>query len=83
MQLRWTSHLKKKEDKDEFKKHLLTHPLTLNRLTELLQQDLETVLRDSSDEHSFTYPAWAEYQAYKMGEAARLKKIISLITVSK
>lgn len=81
MQLRWTSHLKKQEEKEEFLKHIKSNRSILERLSELLEQDLNQLEKDREDENNFTLPDWKTHQAFKLGERNRLRKILSLIKI--
>ena len=81
MQTRWTTHLKHVDDKDEFKQYVKQHPRILERLVQLIDNDIASVLKDTADEQSFTLPAWSEYQAFKMGEIARLQKMKALVDI--
>ena len=54
-----------------------------DKLIKVLERDLESSLRSSSGESHYNKPAWAVFQADRLGTQRTLRKIIDLITIVK
>jgi hypothetical protein len=48
-----------------------------------LEEQLSLVQRQAMSEESFTKPAWAEYQAFLLGQQKAFSKLIELIPLTK
>ena len=53
---KWTSHIKKKEDKKKFSSAVKSCSVVLDRLKEMLETDCEKSLAKISDDSMFTSP---------------------------
>lgn len=79
MNTRWTSHIKSKQDREKFKKFLLSCDDAFIRLSEILQEDLDSTVKEMSMEEGYDSPAWAERQADRLGKIRTLRKVVDLI----
>lgn len=78
---RWTKHLPK-EKHDEFRKTILAYRVVLERLKELLEEDLAASKRIQNSRESYKNPSWPMFQADCIGEQRALEKVIKLITLN-
>ena len=76
---KWTSHLKKKEEKEEFRRLVIAAKPVLDRLKAILDKQLEESLVVSAKEDTFEMAAWAEYQASQLGEQKTYRKVIGIL----
>ena len=53
------------------------------KLIKILEKDLDSNIRSSSEESNYGEPAWAEHQADRLGVQRTLRKVIDLITIRK
>lgn len=65
--------------KKEIKEAFVASATIRERMRQVLQDDLDSMLRDMARENNFSMPAWSEYQAYRLGETEALRKLISLL----
>lgn len=54
-----------------------------DKLIKVLEKDLQSSIRSSSNESNYDKPAWAEHQADQLGVQRTLRKVIDLITIRK
>jgi len=80
MQLRWVKGLPEK-DKGVMKARIMESHDVLAQLTVLLNEDLTKSYADMAATSSYERPAWAEYQASKLGEQKYIRKIIELLNI--
>ncbi len=66
---------RKKEIKEAF---IASHTIR-ERLQAVLTDELNESLKVMSSDVTFESPAWAEKQAYQLGEQAAIRKVISLL----
>lgn len=81
MNSRLTKHLKTKEQKEEFEKRILGCKDVLEVISNLLEEDLRKIDKDSLNKEHYFMPAWSEYQADRNGSKRQLKKILTLLEV--
>jgi hypothetical protein len=81
MKLSWTSHLKTKEEKEEFEKEVRAARKVLKRLSTLLEEYYNISDKEMHKRENFFMPAWAEKQAYELGYQKAHKQTINLIEV--
>jgi len=77
----WTKHLKTEEEKQTFKNTVLGSKTALNRLSQLLDEELESTKYSQLDPNNYGSTNWPYLQADKIGYARALetvKKIINL-----
>lgn len=67
------------ERKKEMKEAFLASLTIRQRLCEVLKEELEESVKAMSRSTAFESPAWAEYQAFRLGEQEALRKMISLL----
>lgn len=79
--IRWLDPSWSKEGKEDFESLLKSSRLVLDRLSEIIKEDIELSLRKQRDEGNFSKPAWSEYQAYLLGEQKALNKLLSIINL--
>ena len=77
---RWTKHLPKDEHED-FRKTIRAHRVVLDRLKELLEEDLEACKKSQSSKIHYRDACWPMFQADHIGEQRALEKVIKLITL--
>jgi glutamate/tyrosine decarboxylase-like PLP-dependent enzyme len=81
MKITWTSHLKTKEEKEEFEKEVRSARKVLKRLQDILQEDYDISDKEMHKRENFFMPAWAEKQAFELGYQKAHKKTINLLEV--
>ncbi len=79
MSLRWTGHLPKTADKESFKSNVSSSQKMVDRLRDLMREDLEAATNEASSKVLFSNSNWAEHQAYLMGKQAYIKQIEALL----
>lgn len=67
MRLNWTSHLQTDAEKEKFLGQVLGAKPVLNRLKEIIDEEVNGLDRSETDIKSFDNPNWAYKQAYKNG----------------
>ena len=76
---RWFKGLKEEQDKKELKANLLNSREVLNALVRIIEEDLETSVKEARKEDNYELPSWSHYQADKLGEQRAYQKIINFI----
>ncbi len=77
---RWFKHLSKVEHED-FKKTIFAHRIVLERLKDLLEEDLAASIKVQENKINYKESSWPMFQADCIGEQRTLKKLINLITI--
>jgi|14BtaG_2_1085337.scaffolds.fasta_scaffold01281_7 predicted RNA binding protein with dsRBD fold (UPF0201 family) len=80
MKTRWFKDHKESE-KAAVKQQVKNAKLVLDRLTELLQEDLEKSVKDMTSRKHFESSSWEDKIAHYLGEQTALRSIISLIDI--
>lgn len=80
MNNRWFKGMSE-DDKKEFKADLYAAYTVLNRLAEILEDDLDKSHEEATKKDNYFMPAWGEYQADKLGEQRCIRKILNLIDI--
>lgn len=78
---RWTQHLKDQEDIERFKNSLLGQKWLLNRLSEILEEEEQSLDRSETTNKVYENSNWAYLQAHKNGyrqALSVLKKLVNL-----
>lgn len=78
MQLRWIKGLDDQQRAD-IKPQLLASKNILDRLSLLIQDDIESCIKAQEARDSYDSPSWAMYQADTIGEIRAYKKILRLL----
>ena len=81
MYTRWTQHLHDTEEKERFKQEVLSAKRVLDRLNEMVTEDLEALDRSEQDQRIYDLPNWDYRQAHKNGTrqyATAMQKLTDL-----
>lgn len=81
MIIAWTKHLKDPDAKASFEKSVWSSKNVLDRLIDILQEDLANTEDKQISHKTFESPNWAEHQAYMNGYKQANKVIIKLINL--
>ena len=76
IKLVWTSHLKTKEEKERFKKQVLSSSEVLERLSDIISEYSESCVMEKPDYDS---PSWAYKQAHYNGYINALEDIFKIL----
>lgn len=82
LSVRWTKHLKTKEEKEKFTQQLKSSKEVLDVLRGLLEEDLEASRRKSYAEDAYKMASWGLFQADKIAEQRTLFNLMSLIHIT-
>ena len=77
----WTKHLKDQDAKANFERTVWGSKPTLDRLIDILKEELNNTEEQQISAKSFDSPNWAEHQAYMNGYKQAQKTIIKLINL--
>lgn len=75
----WTKHLKDQDAKENFQNQVLGSKQVLERLSEIIGEDLKNTEERQMSHKTFESPNWAEHQAYMNGYKQALKTLLKLI----
>lgn len=78
MKSRWLKDYKESE-KAAVKQQIKNAKLVLDRLADLIQEDLDASVRDMSSRKHFDSNSWEDKMAHYLGEQTALRSIKSLI----
>ena len=78
MDSRWLRGVPK-EDQQELKQQIKESRRVLQHLASLLEEELESSIRTSSNKDKFLMPAWSEYMASELGTQKTLRNILNLL----
>lgn len=79
----WTKHLKTEQERKDFNDVLGNSSLVLNRLRDILMEEIEVLDRQEGTIDDFKDPAWTHKQAFRNGDRARLRKILDLLNLKR
>lgn len=79
MYTRWTQHLTTPEDKKSFEKEIHSAKRVLDRLTQIIDEDLHAQDKSEMDQRSYTIPNWDYLQAHRNGVRQAHKNIKLLV----
>lgn len=74
----WTDHLKDPEEKERFKKHILSSKAVLERLQEIMNNIEDDYERTELNSKIYDLPNW-DYRQADMNGGRRMKRTISRI----
>ena len=74
----WTQHLNPKEQ-ESFEETLYNSRFILSRLRDILKEDMQVLNRAEITTTDFDNPNWTYRQAARLGEKARLSKVLQLL----
>jgi hypothetical protein len=75
--INWLSHLPKGPERDRLEQTVRNSTVALTRLRDILTAKVQEVENSNDD---FTIPAWAEKQAYTLGQVRAYLNIIKLLS---
>ena len=78
MDTRWFRHLKPEEQKD-FKGAVLNSRTALDRLREIITDELRSLDNSETNDNQFEDPNWAFKQSYRNGQRSKLKSLLNLL----
>lgn len=80
MDKRWTKGLSK-ENADRTRTEVKACASVVKRIKRILEEDLSSSTKQMSNKTDFDSPAWSEKIAYSLGEQARLRNVITLLSI--
>lgn len=83
MYLKWTQHLDDQEQKERFKNEVLGSRKVLQRLADILKEDMQSLESKEISVKAFEDPNWAYRQAYYNGGKATYAALLKLIDLDK
>lgn len=81
--MKWLKHVKSDAEKEQFTKTVLASLPALNRLRELLEDELEQLSKQETSLSDYTDASWGYKQAHRNGERAFAKKVLELLSFQK
>lgn len=76
---RWTSHLDTEEDREKFKRIIISSKTAFDRLKQIIEEQESMINSIELGVDIYTKPGWEAIQAHYNGEKAALKSIKTLI----
>lgn len=80
---RWTKNLTEQADKERLQKTILGSRVALDRLKELIEEEVKALDNQEASLTDYDSPSWSHKQAHRNGERGFAKKIIELLTFEK
>lgn len=77
----WTKHLKDEAEKVKFEKYVRGSRLLLDRLKDIIQEDVDKLDTQEGSFKDFDIPNWEFKQAFRNGQRSTLKNIQRLLTI--
>jgi len=77
--IRWTSHLGTTEDRRGFEQRLIESRDIIQRLAQIIRDDLRSSQNSTLREEGYDRPTWAFHQADQIGFQRALTKVLELI----
>ena len=81
MYTRWTDHLRTEEEKEAFRKKIYSAKEILDRLKDILEDDLMALDRSEMDQRIYQVPNWDYLQAHKNGNRQSYTVIHKLVNL--
>lgn len=81
MKTRWTSHLKTQEEKDRFESSLRNSRFVLERLEDIMREDLSQMDSLATNMQDYQSPSWAYIQADRNGAKRHLLRYLKLLNL--
>ncbi len=81
MLTRWTQHLTDHE-KEAFKKEVLSAKRVLERLRDMLDEDMEMIERSECDQRSYGIANWSHLQAHRNGNKQTYTEVKKYLTLT-
>lgn len=80
---RWYRHIKDDGYREDFKRQIINCVNIWERMSQIIEEEVEASLKEMRGNNSFESPAWAEKQAYQLGLQDGLLKIKQLLPLTK
>jgi hypothetical protein len=80
MKIQWIANLKE-EDKKDFTNLLHNSTTVIDRLKEIVDQEIKSIDRTENSSSSYETPGWSHKQAFLNGKRAALEDIKQLLTI--
>lgn len=81
MNLAWTKHISNPEEKQRFEESIKNGKTALERLDQLIQEQLDSMERLETKPDYYDNPSWAAKQAHQNGARTALLGIKKLLTL--
>ena len=75
----WISHLKSKEEKEEFLYKLTAAQVALQRLKQIIEKKIEANTKSRVSEEGYKDASWAYRQADLVGEERAFRELLDII----
>lgn len=75
----WTKHLADQTDKDNFNQKVRSSKVVLERLQQLMDEELSSIDRDEINVATYENPNWAYRQAHRNGFKNAIRKLNILL----
>lgn len=73
--------ISKRFNKRVTKEEVLASSTVLEAIKQILVEDLDSSIKESTKTDNYKLPSWGEYQADQLGSQRTYRKIIDLITI--
>lgn len=80
---KWTKHIQNEQEREQFQKTVLASRTSLDRLKELIKDELNALENQEDNLTDYDSPAWSHKQAHRNGERGFAKKVLELLTFEK
>jgi hypothetical protein len=80
---KWTKHITAEKDRDQFRKTILASRTALDRLHDILMDELKALDNQETSITDYSDASWSHKQAHRNGERAFAKIVLDLLTFSK
>jgi hypothetical protein len=81
--MKWLKHLSSQVEKEQFTKTVLASLPALNRLRDILEEELRVLSTQEESLQDYSDAAWSHKQAHRNGERAFAKKVLELLCFQK
>lgn len=71
------------DERKSYSQYLQHNKELLDRIIEIIKEDLDISLKEMRSVASYDKPAWSEFQADKLGEQRAYAKMIALLTLDR
>lgn len=80
---RWTKHLSSPSEQEQLTKTILASQVALDRLAQLIEEDLKSLDQGEMSIKDFEDPAWSHKQAFRNGSRAYARSLLNLLSFQK
>lgn len=78
---KWTQHLETEEEKEKFRNEIYSSERVLKRLSQMIEEDLNSLDRSERDQRIYDLPNWDYRQAHKNGNRQTYQLIKDIINL--